>query len=506
MSSLSHSALAIYLTDEIRRIEALAGENADPPLMQRAGLAAAQLARELIGDSRRSILIFAGPGNNGGDAFVVASHLMQWWHRVSVVFAGDPQRLSTDARAAFDAWIKASGEVLAAPPTPAPQLALVVDGLFGIGLQRPLDGQYGQWVDYINALNAPVLALDVPSGLHSDSGRVLGSAVRADHTMTFIALKPGLLTLDGPDHCGEIHVHDLELDVERLVAAHGHTIGSEMLARCLPRRPANSHKGTFGSAGIIGGAPGMAGAALLAARATLKLGAGRVYVGALDTAMMRVDTLQPELMLRDVDDVLGMQDLACLVLGPGLSRSDRAKECVARALQLAMPLVIDADALNLIGADTTLQDACRDRSAPTLLTPHPAEAARLAQTTTAQLQQDRIASARSLAQRYRSLVALKGAGTVIAAPDGRFHINTSGNPGLASAGMGDVLSGIVGALLAQGASAESALCTGVHLHGAAADALLENQGGPIGMTGSEVTDAARALLNDAIYSDNARTV
>jgi hydroxyethylthiazole kinase-like uncharacterized protein yjeF len=382
----------------------------------------------------------------------------------------------------------------------------VVDGLFGIGLQRALDGVYAQWVDYINGQTAPVLALDVPSGLHSDSGCVLGRAVRADHTMTFIALKPGLLTLDGPDQCGEVHVASLGLDVEQHVAAQGHTIGRAILSQCLPRRPANSHKGTFGSVGIVGGAPGMYGAALLAGRAALKLGAGRVYLGGLDPSGARVDPLQPELMLREADEVLGMQDLSCLVLGPGLSRSDRAHESVARALRMSVPAVIDADALNLIGAETPLQDACRNRSAPTLLTPHPAEAARLRQTTTAEIQRDRIGSARAVAQQYRALVALKGAGTVVATPDARLYINTSGNPGLASAGMGDVLSGMIGALLSQVASPECAICAGVHLHGAAADALWGEHGGPIGMTGTEVTDAARELLNRAIYADSARTV
>src|SRR4051812_3798884 len=505
MPSLVQTPLPVYLTEHIRRLEALAGADADPPLMQRAGLAAAELARELIADSRRPILVFAGPGNNGGDAFVVATHLMQWWHRVSVVFAGDPERLPADARAAFDVWRKASGEVLTEPPPNTINAALVIDGMFGIGLQRDLDGMYSQWVNYINDQSGPVLALDVPSGLHSDSGRVLGQAVRAAHTMTFIALKPGLVTLDGPDYCGEMHVHDLGLDVEQLLGPEGYTLGSSILAQSLPRRPANSHKGTFGSIGIIGGAPGMVGAALLAGRAALKLGAGRVYVGMLD-ADRHADPVQPELMLREADDVLGMQGMSCVVLGPGLSQSARAAACVKHALQSTVPLVIDADALNVIGADASLQEACRHREAPTLLTPHPAEAARLQQVTTAEIQRNRVGAARTLAERYRAYVALKGAGTVIAASDGRFYINTSGNPGLASAGMGDVLSGILGALLAQGALPEMALCAAVHLHGAAADALYADHHGPIGMTGSEVTDAARDLLNRAIYAESARTV
>jgi hydroxyethylthiazole kinase-like uncharacterized protein yjeF len=505
MTTTGATALPVYLTEQIRRIEALAVADADPPLMQRAGLAAAELARDLIVDTRRPILIFAGPGNNGGDAFVVASHLMQWWHRVSVVFDGDVDRLSAEARAAYDAWRKASGEVLTEPPSTS-NASLVVDGLFGIGLQRDLDGRYAQWVSYINDHSAPVLALDVPSGLHSDTGRVLGNAVRADHTMTFIGLKPGLLTLDGPDFCGELHVHDLGLEVEQLLIPDGFTLDASLLAQCLPPRAANSHKGTYGSIGIVGGAPGMCGAALLAGRAALKLGAGRVYVGLLDASQLRVDPVQPELMLREADEVLSMPGLSCMVLGPGLSRADHAKTCVARALELQVPLVIDADALNLIAEDTALQDICRTRNAPTLLTPHPAEAARLRQLTTADIQQDRLAAARALAQQYQAVVALKGAGTVIAASDERFYINTSGNAGLASAGMGDVLSGILGALLSQGAGDEMAMCAGVHLHGAAADHLYATQAGLIGMTGSELTDAARALLNRAIYAEGSPKV
>jgi ADP-dependent NAD(P)H-hydrate dehydratase / NAD(P)H-hydrate epimerase len=179
---------------------------------------------------------------------------------------------------------------------------------------------------------------------------------------------------------------------------------------------------------------------------------------------------------------------------------------MARALGMSVPAVIDADALNLIGAETALQDACRNRSAPTLLTPHPAEAARLRQTTTAEIQRDRIGAARALALQYHALVALKGAGTVVATPDARFYINRSGNPGLASAGMGDVLSGVIGALLSQGAAPEHAICAGIHLHGAAADTLWGEHAGPIGMTATEVTDAARELLNRAIYAESARTV
>jgi ADP-dependent NAD(P)H-hydrate dehydratase / NAD(P)H-hydrate epimerase len=494
-------ALPVYRTDEVRRIESLAQSSpAFSDLMERAGLAAAELARELIAGSRKPVLVLAGPGNNGGDAFVVARHLKQWWHSVHLVHTGERTKLSADAVAAFDAWVAAGGATLSEPPHTAPgSLALIVDGLFGIGLERSLSGRYAQLVAATNASGVATLALDIPSGLHADSGRVLGCAVRARHTITFIALKPGLLTLDGPDHCGALHVKDLGLDVVALLPPAGTTIGSATLRAILPARARNSHKGTFGSVGIVGGSTGMSGAALLAARGALKLGSGRVYAGFLAADAPSLDASQPELMLRRAKDVLGMDALSCLVLGPGLSQSVEAIHCVERGLALAAPLVIDADALNLIGAHAHLQDLCIARSAATVLTPHPAEAARLSGRATGEIQSDRVAAALWLANRYRAVIALKGVGTIVATPDGRYAINTSGNPGMASAGMGDVLSGLLAALIAQGVDAPAAARAAVHLHGLAADRRYRELGGPIGMTASEVGDAAREILNAAIY-------
>jgi hydroxyethylthiazole kinase-like uncharacterized protein yjeF len=495
------ATLPVYRSEEIRRIEALAQSGAEAAhLMERAGLAAAELARDLIADSRKPVLVLAGPGNNGGDAFIVARYLKQWWHRVHLVFAGERAKLSLEAGAAVDAWEASGGETLAEMPRAALKgCGLIVDGLFGIGLERPLSGRYAELVATVNASGVSALALDIPSGLHSDSGRVLGSAVRARHTITFIALKPGLLTLDGPDHSGELHVRDLGLEAAALLPPQGRTIGHEVISAVLPRRTLNSHKGTFGSLGVVGGATGMTGAALLAGRAALKLGSGRVYVGFLAPDAPSVDAAQPELMLRGVEDVLNTNSLGCLVLGPGLSQSAGAQHCVERALALEMPLVIDADALNLIGAHPRLQELCATRGAATVLTPHPAEAARMSGRSIAEIQNDRVQAALWLAQRYRATTVLKGVGTVVAVPDGHYHINTSGNPGLASAGMGDVLSGLLGALLAQGASTTLATCAAVRLHGLAADRRYRDLGGPIGMTASEVADAAREILNIAIY-------
>ncbi|HSE01494.1 MAG TPA: NAD(P)H-hydrate epimerase, partial [Burkholderiales bacterium] len=220
--------------------------------MERAGLAAAEIAREASSGTGKPVLVLAGPGNNGGDAFVVARHLKQWYFNVSVVFAGNESKLSADASAALSAWRAAGGAIAGALPT-AQDWGLVVDGIFGIGLEREVTGRQAEWIAAVNRLHAPVLALDVPSGLQSDTGRVMGSAIRATHTVTFIALKPGLLTLDGPDHCGDIHVSELGLDAQKLRPAQGLLIGGEVLNGVLAPRARNSHKGDYGSVGILGG-------------------------------------------------------------------------------------------------------------------------------------------------------------------------------------------------------------------------------------------------------------
>jgi len=460
----------VYLSDDIRRLERAAGK-AEPALMERAGAAAADVAARLAGDKGKDVLILAGPGNNGGDARVVAERLRERFFRVTIA-----------TRAA---------------EIPDKPWGMVVDGLFGIGLAREVAGEQAALVDYANRARCPVLALDIPSGLHSDTGRVLGRAVRATHTVTFIALKPGLLTLDGPDHCGQIEVARLDLPVEDLLAPSAWVAEPRLFQALLKPRPRNFHKGMAGSLAILGGAAGMAGAALLAGRAALKLGAGRIYVGLLEEAHTDPGCL--ELMLRHPDDALG-QDLDALVVGPGLGEGERAETLVGAALASDLPCVVDADALNLISENEDLRHACARRSADTLLTPHPAEAARLLALPTAEVQADRVKAAKALAANLNAHVVLKGAGSILVARDGHWFINTSGNPGMASAGTGDVLAGMLGALLAQRYSGESALVLGVHLHGAAADDLVKRGIGPVGLTAGELIDAARSLWNAWLHS------
>ena len=492
MTFQSRTCVPIYRTAEIRAIEAAVLGGKEPaPLMERAGLAAAEIARGIVGDRGRGVLVLAGPGNNGGDAFVVARHLKSWWFKVDVVFAGDQDRLSADARAALAAWRDAGGGTLERIPAHR-TWDHAIDGLFGIGLKRELSGQHADLVTAINELAATVLALDVPSGIDADTGRVHGCAVRADHTATFIGLKPGLLTLDGPDQCGEIHLCALGLDPQ---PARGAVVGGEVIRSVLPARRANSHKGSYGSLGIVGGARGMVGAALLSARAALHLGTGRVYAGLLADDAIGYDPLQPELMLRAVQDILRLDALDCLAVGPGLGQTPAAHAALTTALQRNIPVVLDADALNLVAADSGLQELLRSRTAPGILTPHPAEAARLLGRDTPGIQADRCAAAGEIAARYSCFVVLKGAGSICALPDGAWFINTSGNPGMASAGMGDVLTGIIAALLAQGADAKHALLAGVHLHGAAGDALAAGPQGLTSIMASEVIAEARALFN-----------
>ncbi len=482
---------ALFLTADIRRIEL---RHSDQPLMERAGLATAQLARQLAAGNGKPVLIFAGLGNNGGDAFVAARYLKQWFFAVTVVFAGDAAQLPPDAAAAHAQWLAAGGTTSGSPPQTG-GWSLVIDGLLGIGITRDVAGRYAQWIGIINGTRAPVLAIDVPSGLNADSGKIHGACVRAIHTITFIGAKPGLFTLDGPDHCGEIVVDDLELGNDPHTAP-GTVLGA--VAHALAPRRRNTHKGSHGSVGIIGGASGMVGAALLAGRAALLLGAGRVYVGLLARDAPLLDVTQPELMLRTAGEVLKLDHLSCLAIGPGLGQSPDAAFYLQCALESRLPLVIDADALNAIATSEKLRTSVKQIVTTKVLTPHPAEAARLLGCSTQEVQADRISAAITLAAQFNAHVVLKGAGSVCASPGQPWRINTSGNPGMASAGMGDVLTGIIAALLAQGAEAQPAMDTAVWLHGAAADACVANGIGPVGLTACDTIDVARRLLNHNI--------
>jgi hydroxyethylthiazole kinase-like uncharacterized protein yjeF len=494
----------LYCSPSLRQIES---RHADDGLMLRAGAAAAAWAATLAGERNDPVLVLAGPGNNGGDAFEAARLLRERFFDVRVVFGELPERLPADAGAAWKRFVDAGGSTTPDIPDDT-RWSLIIDGLFGIGLTRAPDGRYADWINAANRLadrdNCPLLALDCPSGLNADTGSAFAPCVQATHTLTFIAGKPGLLTADGPDCSGQIRVADLALIPADEIEPDACIVRLADFANRLTPRRNNTHKGSFGNAGILGGATTMVGAALLAGRAALKLGAGRVYLGLLGADAPAVDMLQPELMLRH-PAALFQADLQALACGPGLGLSNAAAGLLEQSLQAPVHLVLDADALNLVAEDSRLADQLTRRSAPAILTPHPAEAARLLGCTVKDVQSDRIKAASELAGRYRSHVALKGCGTVIAIPqadvlrgsvDRKIWLNSTGNPGMATAGMGDVLSGLIVALLAQNWPLDMALLAAVHLHGASADCLVAKGIGPVGLTAGEVIDAARHLFNE----------
>ncbi len=498
----------VFLTAEIREIEHQAAMLPKPPrLMEKAGLAAAQIVRDqLHKNPNHHVLVLAGPGNNGGDAFVVARYLKEWGNAVTVAFTGDRNHVPPDARQAIQAWLDIGGKISADIPDSDQNWDAVIDGLFGIGLDqsrnRPIEGKYRDWVETVNQMNVPIVALDIPSGLGSDDGCIYGTAIRATITVTFIGLKPGLFTNFGPEYCGAVLLRDLDIQLASPPAPHTWLLTQKLAQSLLPPpRSANSHKGSFGSVAILGGSTGMVGAALLAGRAALHLGAGRVYLGLLAQTAPPVDFSQPELMLRSPSELFTLKPLNCLVVGPGLGNSSEALSWLESALNSELTLVLDADALNLIALHPHLIKKLGHRNAYTILTPHPAEAARLLSTNTAAIQNDRMNAAYQIARQFNCYVVLKGAGSICCFPDGKRYLNTSGNPGLSTAGTGDVLTGMIGALIAQGLDTDQALLLAVYLHGAAADRLLQQNHGPLGMIASEIIVAGRILLNEWIYQE-----
>lgn len=492
----------LYSVAEIRDIEhaALAALPAFT-LMQRAGRAASDLASDILGEQpgKHHVLALAGPGNNGGDALEAAANLAYANFNVTVLMFADVDKLSPDAKQAhlhaMHAGVKFADTTNAAAVLKSVPWNLIIDGLFGIGLARAITSPLHGIVELLNSLNCRVLSLDVPSGLNADTGTIIGTpgiAVKASHTITFIGNKLGLHTSYGRDYAGKVSVVSLDIKSQHFISAHARLITPDSFAGALRKRPHNSHKGSYGDVIVAGGAHGMNGAVILAATAAAKCGAGRVFAAFLEDSPA-YDPLHPELMCRLAKDL----DLAkgTVVVGPGLGTSASAQDLVSRVLNTDAPIVVDADALNLIASEEDLQQQLTKRKSLTLLTPHPLEAARLLASTAAQVQLDRLLAARSLAHRFNAVVILKGSGSIIARPDGKAAINTTGNPGLATAGSGDVLSGICGALMAQQWETWPAALGATWLHGHAADQLVAQGTGPIGLTASELIPVVRAALN-----------
>ncbi len=468
-------------------------------LMQRAGLAVARSVMALAPHAS-SVWVACGSGNNGGDGLEAAIHLKRWGKTPWVSWLGHPDQCPADALAAFR---RATAEGVDIHTEAPPEFDFCVDALVGIGRAertpepridptpdeserakakpRKVGSKLALWIAHINASQNPVLAVDLPSGLNGDTGQIDTACIRARYTLSLLTLKPGQFTASGLDVCGDIWLDDLcppgfgaPLDSHRSAVAPTAWLTGVPVAS---RRLHASHKGSYGDVAIVGGAEGMVGAALLAGRSALRAGAGRAYVGLLAADSLAADPNCPELMMRGVEQ-LDFGSFTVMMGCGGGGGGGHFSTHIARALSHAKRLVLDADGLNAIAADSQLQTLLMSRSKrvlATVLTPHPLEAARLLGLTSLQIQNDRLRHAQDLAQRFQCVVVLKGSGTVVAAPGLSPWINPTGNAGLATAGTGDVLAGMMGTALAQLAEAASlqavqATCAGtVYWHGQLAD-------------------------------------
>lgn len=483
-------SVPLYRAADVRALESrLARQQGLPPslLMQRAGAALLQQLRCHWPEARR-VLVLAGTGNNGGDGYVLARLLREAGLDCTLVATAPPR--AAEACDAALAWQAAGGETQVHDrDTALPAADVLVDALFGIGLTRAPERHVASLIEAINAARAPVLAVDVPSGLDGGSGHAPGAVVAATRTLCLLARKRGLFTGKARDVTGEVSFDALGVAIDDEptgVLLLDHT---DLAAR-LPARQVTAHKGDHGHVLVLGGDAGMSGAVRLAGAAALRAGAGWVSIGSRAEHVALVAGGHPELMVHAIEEPAALRSLRqradVIALGPGLGQGDWSREVFAAALLDDQPMVLDADALNLLAQQP------RPLGAQRIITPHPGEAARLLQVDTAAIGSDRFGAVRELARRYACVAILKGAGTLI--DDGEHTwVCPFGNPGMASAGMGDALTGIVAALLAQGLTPMDAACVGVIAHARAGDRAAGER--PRGLLASDLIDQVRAELN-----------
>ncbi|CAD5106543.1 NAD(P)H-hydrate dehydratase [Zestomonas carbonaria] len=482
--------LPLYTAAQVRDLDArlIAAGTPGFELMQRAAHAAWRALRQRWPDAG-ALSVLAGHGNNAGDGYLVAALAQRAGWQVEVLAVGDPAKLAGDAAQAHAEALRAGVPVRAWSECAALD-GVLVDALLGTGLGGAVREPFAQAIRLMNASGRPILAIDIPSGLCADTGRELGVAVRADLTVTFIGLKLGLFSGVGPDRVGELRFDDLQADpgIVSGQPARAQRLTGAVLPH-LAARPRCAHKGQFGHLLVIGGDRGFGGAALLSAQSALRAGAGLVSLATREEHVAASLARLPEVMVQAVASTYQLPDLAAradvLVVGPGLGQAAWGRSLLSVAAASAGAQVWDADALNLLAAGEV--------AAPDdlILTPHPGEAARLLGCSTAEVQADRAAAAQALAQKYAAVAVLKGAGTLVAAPDGRLVLCDRGHPAMAGAGLGDVLAGLVGALRAQGMVAFEAACLGVWLHARAGEAL-GAQGR--GLAASDLIPRIRELL------------
>jgi hydroxyethylthiazole kinase-like uncharacterized protein yjeF len=486
----------LYRAAQVRELDRIAIEERGIPgyaLMSRAGAAAFNLLRQRWPDARR-IAVVCGGGNNAGDGYVAARLARQTGLDVRVLTLSNPDDLRGDA---LTAWQDACAAGVPTTVFTAAGLAdaeLLVDAILGTGLERDVNGIWREAIEVMNAHPADRFALDIPSGLQADTGAILGAAIHAAATITFIGLKQGLFTGQGPACCGAVHFADLDVPPDIYPSLHPACwrYAGEDLPMWLPRRSRSAHKGHFGHALVIGGDLGLAGAARMAAEAAARCGAGLVSVATRAAHASLQAAVRPELMFHGIetpDELEPLLNRATVVaVGPGLGRGNWGRALLQAALACDQPLVLDADALNLLAAEPSYRDRW-------ILTPHSGEAARLLKMTPTQVEADRFAAVEDLALRFGGVAVLKGAGSLVASKaDGLVALCTAGNPGMASGGMGDVLTGVIAALLAQGLPLFAAAKTGVYLHGQAGD-LAARAGGERGLLATDLLPFLRQLAN-----------
>lgn len=479
----------LYTARQVRGIDSAAIDGLGIPgyeLMCRAGAAIFDAAQTYFPAARRW-LVLCGPGNNGGDGYVAARLAANAGIAVTVCSMVDPAQLKGDAKKAYSDWRATGGDVVLWPMANSVPCDLALDALLGTGIDREVGGQYRYAIQYLNSLDCPILAIDIPSGLNADTGCIMGCAVQAAGTVTFVGLKRGMYTADGPDYCGHITFDDLDvppqagIEISRVA---GSLLDKDMLAGLLKPRLRNSHKGHYGHLIAVGGIAGMSGAVRMCGEAALRSGAGRVTLATDPAHAAVINISRPELMVlpvhgkEDLLPVLGGQHV--LAAGPGLGSAAWSEELLRACLEASAPLVVDADGLNLLASAGSVR---RDEW---ILTPHPAEASRLLGCSVADIQRNRVGAAQKLADRYGASVVLKGCGSVVAAPAGEYGICPLGNPGMATAGSGDVLTGIIAAMLCQGLSCFDAAKAGTLAHAWAGD-LAAAELGQLAMLAGDIT-------------------
>jgi len=487
----------IYPVERVREIDRMAIEQRRIPgytLMTRAASAGLEIARRRHPAAGRWSFV-AGPGNNGGDAYVMARLALAEGVDASVVSVTDPEGLRGDAMSAFRDYRLAGGRLeVVSEPTAADlgNADLLVDGLFGTGMQREVSGVFRQLIGAVNEHPAPVLALDIPSGIAGNTGRALGAAVCAEATVAFVALKPAYFLADGIDCCGDLHFSSLEIP-DDCYPADGvllRRIPDRLRHGALPRRRKNAHKGDFGHVLVVGGTAGMPGAAVLAASAALRSGAGAVTVATHPAHATGLVAACPELMVAAIESEQDLEPLleraSVVALGPGLGGDPWSRRVYEQLAADTRPAVWDAGALGWLADSPHARDA-------RVMTPHPGEAARLLGRSVREVQADRLTALRELGERYAGAVVLKGAATLVSAAGQPPWVSSRGNPGMSTAGMGDVLTGVIAALIAQGLPPEHAACLGVDLHARAGDAAARD--GERGTMASDLLNPLRTAVN-----------